>query len=160
MAFMKNSMARLLAHMGNRVVKSRLQDKQFTVFSNDCWGAEIYRNLRLPYQTPFVGLFMLAPCYIGFLKRPKHYLAQEFVFVDESKYSKINEKRAAKGENYPIGVLDGVEVHFLHYDTPKQAAETWERRAARIRWDRLLVKFDSGKDMATPAHLAEFNTLD
>ena len=42
--------------------------------------------------------------------------------------------------NVPIGVLDDVEIVFLHYKTENEAKQKWERRCKRINWDHILVK--------------------
>jgi len=51
---------------------------------------------------------------------------------------------------YPLGILgDDVEVHFLHYATWEEALEKWGRRTARIRWDRLFIKFGDQNESST-----------
>lgn len=40
----------------------------------------------------------------------------------------------------PIGVLDDIEIYFLHYKTEKEAFEKWNRRKSRIHWDNIFVK--------------------
>jgi uncharacterized protein (DUF1919 family) len=43
------------------------------------------------------------------------------------------------GETYPIGTLDDVEIHFMHYYTCREAEEAWNKRKARINWDKIFV---------------------
>lgn len=135
-----------------------LKNDTFTILSNDCWGAEVYRHFGLAYRTPFVGLFMMAPCYITLLEDWQHWLGRELTFVPQTKYPECAASHAAKG--YPIGLLGGrLEVHFLHYKTEAEARDTWTKRLARINPDNLFVKFDAAKDGATPEHMARFAAL-
>lgn len=47
-----------------------------------------------------------------------------------------------KGEmSVPVGVIDDIEVIFLHYPTSEEAREKWIRRSARVNWDNLFIKF-------------------
>lgn len=41
----------------------------------------------------------------------------------------------------PVGVIDDIEVIFLHYPTSEEAREKWIRRSARVNWDNLFIKF-------------------
>ena len=43
------------------------------------------------------------------------------------------------GEEYPIGTLGDVEIHFMHYETCKEAKEAWNRRKQRLTWGRILL---------------------
>ncbi|MEJ1223443.1 DUF1919 domain-containing protein [Sediminicola sp. 1XM1-17] len=104
---------------------ARLKNKNFVIVSRNCWGGQVYQWLKLPYNTPFVGLFIYTPCYIKILKDFDHYMNLELGFVEKSKYSEYP-------TNYPIGVLDDVEIHFKHYEDEKEAREKWVRRRDRM----------------------------
>ncbi len=104
---------------------ARLKNKDFVIISRNCWGGQIYQWLKLPYNTPFVGLFIYTPCYIKILKRFDHYMSLELGFIEVSKYSEYP-------TNYPIGVLDDVEIHFKHYADEAEARDKWNRRKERM----------------------------
>lgn len=118
----------------------------------------MYRWLHRPYNTPFVGLMMMAPCYLRLLGNLRHYMMQPLRFIQHSGYEGMDAFRQRNG-NYPLAHLDDVEVHFLHYPNEATAAAAWERRTARMDWDNLRVKFSLGKDFATPEHLQAFEQL-
>ena len=103
----------------------RLKNKDFVIISRNCWGGQIYQWLKLPYNTPFVGLFIYTPCYIKILKNFDHYMSLELGFIEESKYSKYP-------TNYPIGLLGDAEIHFKHYVDEKEARDKWNRRTDRM----------------------------
>jgi uncharacterized protein (DUF1919 family) len=144
------------------ISRSRLKDRDFTIISNNCWGSEVYRDLGLPYQTPFVGLFLFAPCYIQLLNNLKFYLEGELNFKEFSRYELANQKRE-KGiwALYPIGLLgDDVEIHFMHYSSDSEAREKWFRRLKRIHWDteNIFLKF-CDRGLCTEQLIAEFDQL-
>lgn len=140
--------------------KRLLKNDQFTIIANDCWGAEVYRNFNLAYRTPFVGLFLMAPCYIKLLKNLRFYMDAELTFIKTSKYEERNMDRGEKRNFYPIGLLNKeIEIHFLHYKNDAEALETWNKRKERINWNNLYIKFDSGKDACTYELLCEFALL-
>jgi uncharacterized protein (DUF1919 family) len=139
--------------------KRRLRNPGFTIISDDCWGAEVYRHLGIPYNTPFVGGFLHAPCYLQLLTDLRGYLEGPVEFRKESaRYPEVNEQRA-RGEApaYPIAVLgDEVEIHYNHYGE-REARERFERRVTRIDYDNLFVKAASGHNLWTEELLEQFD---
>ena len=158
MSLVKKNTKKILLWLTRRYFQSSVQDSEISIFSNDCWGGEIYQHLQAPYLTPFIGLAIMAPCYIKLLKRPYHYLTMlPMEFVTESRYEACNVFR--KQDEYPLARIDDIEIHFLHYKTPQEAASKWSRRIKRINWDKIYVKFDVGKDYATPEMVKHFLQL-
>lgn len=126
----------------NLLWRARHDGSDFSIVSNNCWGGSVYQSLRRPYLSPFVGMFLMAPCYLRLLDDLRGHLAHPPRPLDESRYEAIRLTRGRESPRYPIGVLgDEVEVHFLHYATWEEARAKWIRRSERIRWDRLFVKF-------------------
>ncbi len=113
----------------------------FSVICNNCFGGRLYQDLGLPYATPTAGLFMVISDFIEFCSHIEHYLFHStMTFTDRSKWEQLNGWRADGGLAYPIGVLDGkVELHFLHYPNEAEARQKWERRAARVNIDNLVI---------------------
>jgi len=136
--------------------KRRLKQKEFTIISNNCWGHEVYNFFDLKYLTPFVGLYLYAPCYIKLLENFNYYMNLELSFTKSSKYELKNNETL-----HPIGILDDIEIHFLHYENEIIAKEKWERRKKRIinNVDQLFFKFDD-QDKCTEELLVKFHNLD
>ena len=65
-----------------------LKGKNFTIVSNNCFAGFIYQKFGIEYNTPFIGLFILAPDYIELLKNFNDLINKKLVFIngDESKY--------------------------------------------------------------------------
>jgi len=158
MSFLKNFIKKNISRQTLRYFQNRIHDHELSIISNDCWGGEIYKHLQMPYLTPFVGLMIMAPCYVKLLKRPLYYLEQSRMeFITVSQYETHN--NFSKHENYPLACIDDIEIHFLHYKTPEEAQSKWSRRVKRINWDKIYVKFEMGKDYATPGLLDQFLQL-
>nr|WP_281503869.1 DUF1919 domain-containing protein [Arenibacter sp. F26102] len=105
--------------------RCRLKNNDFGIISNNCWGGCMYQWLGLPYNSPFVGLFLYGPCYIKLLNRFDYYLRQELDFKTVSKYKD-------REIGYPMAFLDDIEVHFTHYDSKEEALRKWNRRKERL----------------------------
>ena len=60
---------------------TRNKNKSFTIISNDCWGAEVYIDTNTQYLTPFVGLMLMAPCYIKLLQNLEIIKSKQLTFT-------------------------------------------------------------------------------
>lgn len=134
-------------------------NKEFCIISNDCWGGEIYKLLNRQYNTPFIGLMLMSPCYISLLENLKLNLSLPLIFKKSSKYPSMQKINA--GTDFPVAVLgeSDIEIQFLHYKTEGAAREKWERRVKRIDWNNLLVKYDCGKDYSDKESVEKFLEL-
>ena len=140
------------------LLRLALKNKDFSIISNNCWGGGVYEDLNIPYKTPFVGLFIMAPDYIKLLKNLKYYISLPLTFVEESKYERINIEREGQHGFYPIGKLEDIEIFFMHYASKEEALEKWERRKARINWNNLYIKL-CDNDFCTYELAKEFDGL-
>ena len=138
-----------------------LSSTRFTIVSNNCWGAHIYRELRLPYCTPFVGLFIPPLSYLELLKDFDGLIDAGLSFIELSRYQSVNEFRAARNLEYPIALLaEKVEIHFMHYNSREECLSKWQRRVDRMvrPANRCLFKF-CDHDGASSAELRAFADL-
>lgn len=119
----------ILSTIKNQIITHEQKDnnnKNFVIVSNNCWGAEFYKHLNLPFNTPFVGLYIMATDYIKLLENFEQYLNMELVFTENSKWS-------AEKYAFPIGVLGDIEIHFMHYKSNEEALDKWNRRLERMK---------------------------
>lgn len=144
--------------MTANIRKLYLRNNSFTIISNNCWGGFIYQSYKLSYATPTIGLFFMAEDYIKFLSKLDYYLEQTIIEVP-SNSSKWNYKLSHKNNwGYPIGRLDDIEIHFLHYESIEEAKTAWIRRCKRINRKNLLVKF-CDQNECSYKYLKEFDSL-
>ncbi len=137
MSFTKDTVIRLRAPLK----RMGLQNRDFSILANNCWGGIVSRDRHLPYNSPTCGTYFFSKDYLRFLSDPRGYLDLDLeeVPLTESRYAEaIAEK---DGNDVTVGRMGDVEVVLLHYPTFAEAKEKWDRRKARIRWNNLLVKF-------------------
>ena len=134
-----------------------IRRRDFSLIASNCTGTLPYRFLRMRHLSPTVNLFFFAPDYLKFASRLQHYLQQPLKFIDESSYEDGQVTHKAHGR-YPIGLLDDIEIHFMHYTSKADAKLKWERRAARVNFDNLIFTF-TDRDLCTPELIRQFNEL-
>ncbi|HEX3797830.1 MAG TPA: DUF1919 domain-containing protein [Verrucomicrobiae bacterium] len=158
---MRISPGSLRRFIARKWTRRQMRGINFTVVSNNCWGAHIYQQLDRPYATPFVGLFLMPDCYLRLLSDFRNHLAKPITWKAASKYDELNRMRSEKGLSYPIGDLGAdIEIHFLHYTNADEALVKWNRRRERmtVNDNELLIKF-CDRDGCTPAQMAKFDAL-
>ena len=138
--------------------KSKLDNPQFTIISNNCWGGHVYRYFGLPYDSPTVGLYFYTDEYIKFLAHLKEYLSMDLRFMPSSESTYYDDLKIKNQTNKIIGKLGDVEIVFLHYKTEAEVLEKWKRRCARIHWDHLIVKMTE-QNLCTLKALQAFDNL-
>lgn len=129
--------------------RKKLLNKNFTIIANNCIGGIIYKDLGLPFLSPTINLLFYAPDYIKFLSRMDYYLSIDMINASKSKYGDFN---------YPIGLLNDIEVHFVHYSNYEEARDKWEERKKRVNKDNIFI-IGSDIDLCTPAIIEEFDNL-
>ena len=114
----------------------KLRNTEFCIVANNCLGSRFYKILEREYNTPFVGLFIMPECFAKLVTDFDAYMAKEIVFIDKSKYPPHDEPGRG-ADQYPLGLLGDLELHFVHYKTAEDAVEKWQRRKARMDLDNL-----------------------
>lgn len=137
-------------------LRKEVTDSKFTIISNNCFAGSIYQDLKIPYRTPTVGLFLYSDCYMRFVKDLKYYLSLELIFIKNSKYVSSDSNN---NHYYPIGLLDDIEIHFLHYDNEEEATVKWNKRKERVNYDQLYFVF-SDRDGFNKDNFCDFLDLD
>lgn len=139
--------------------RRKLNNKNFTIISNNCWGGHVYRYFNLPYDSPTIGLYLFSADYIRFIGNLKYYIEKEITFINykDSKYK--DELVKYNQVNIPIGKLDDIEIIFLHYQSEDEARTKWNRRKARIHWDNLYYKM-SEQNLCSSDLLMQFDLID
>lgn len=129
-------MKRYCRRVLGRIRRIGLKNRDFTIISNNCTGGYIYQHFGLRYNTPTAGLFFSTKDFVKFCKDIKHYLDCEIKFEELSCSKRDSEER-----KYPVGMLDDIKIHFLHYKSKEEARDKWERRVARINLKNLCFMY-------------------
>lgn len=136
--------------------RRRLRNKTVSIISNDCWGGFLYRYLKLPFMSPFIGLFVMPEDFVAMLEDPSM-LVGELRFIPKSESRHL--LHINHTADYPVGVLpSGVEIHFLHYPDAEIARRKWNKRVKRIDWNNVIVKL-SDNYYITPETMRRFDAL-
>lgn len=139
--------------------RHQLNNTDFSIVSNNCWGGHVYRRYGLPYSSPTVGMYFFAEEYIKFLSNLSGNIPGKLSFISprESKYS--SELIRKKQTEVPIGLInDQIEVVFLHYHSREEAYEKWMRRSERFNFNNMIVKF-SQMNLCTNEHILLFDRM-
>lgn len=154
----RNKLSGLTNPILGKYRQARLTNTDFTIISNNCWAGICYEYYGLQKLSPTVGLYFFADEYIRFVSNLERYLSidLQFIGIQDSKYRKeLTEK---KQTNIPIGVLDDVEIVFLHYRDAVTAKEKWQRRVERVNWNNMIYKF-SYMNNCTSEHVRAFENV-
>lgn len=135
-----------------------LNNTDFTIISNNCWGGYVYRYFGLPYKSPTIGLFIYSDDYIKFVKNLKYYMELKLQFIDFEKSRHYEEIVKHQQTNVPIGILDDVEIVFLHYKTKEEALKKWTTRKQRVNWNNIIIK-NSQMNLCVNQHIADFDNI-
>lgn len=82
-----------------------------------------------------------------------------FIDINQSKHKEQLLQIGGKSVTCPIGILDDVEIIFLHYSSNEEAKQKWEKRKERVNYENLIFKF-SEMNGCTKDHLTRFDELE
>ena len=143
------------------LARKQLKGVDFSIISNNCWGAHVYQTIGRAYATPFVGLFISPASYLRLLMELPQCLSLPLKFKTVSDEGWVNRARSAHSVQWPIGSLgDGMEIQFMHYKSETEASEKWKRRLERFSQqpERWFFKF-CDRDGCTAEQMAMFDEL-
>ncbi len=124
----------------------------WAIISNNCWGAGLYQELDIKYNTPTVGLWFQADDYISLLQNFRSTISKPLQFIENSRFGT---------KTHPVGLLgENIEVQFLHYSSQEEATRKWTSRTARlpVNDDDLYIKI-CDRDGLEQRHLDAFARL-
>jgi uncharacterized protein (DUF1919 family) len=93
--------------------------------ANNCVSGTIYEDLGIPYQSPFVGLYVMPEDFVKLCSSFEYYMAMKLIAV------KVPDL------DFPVARLGDVTIYFMHYQNLENAIEKWERRKSRINFENL-----------------------
>lgn len=144
-------------HLREWYYNKKIKNKTVTIISNNCWGGFMYQSCKLPYSSPFIGLYLYAPDYIKLLRNLKYNLSQPIHFIsrEQSKYVQYLK------HDYIIGVLGetDIEIVFMHYKNQQEIIEKWNRRLKRVNYNNMIVKFSDTDECRSDLLIQEFDKL-
>ena len=130
-----------------RRLRKRLKNKDFSLFSPNCYAGLIYHRLGLQFMSPTINmLFPSKKEYLRFVSDLKRYLSLDLVESEDERFP------------FPVGVLEDIELVFNHYKSFDEAKTAWDKRKQRINYDNIFIIFDDYVD-AEYDDLVKFNQI-
>ena len=139
-------MNKFLRFFINRRNRKKLKNQTPTIFASDCNGTFIMHDLGLQFRTPTVNLFFSAGDFVKFLGNVKGYLGKDL------------QDAGTSSSGYPLGRLDDIIIHFVHYADFAVAKEKWLARARRIDFNNVFVIM-TDRNGCTYEIIREFDAL-
>lgn len=130
----------------NMKKRKLLINSNFSVISSNCIGGMMLHDLGLPFNSPFVNLYLNANDFIKYLKDMKYYNSQELC-------------EGEKTEKYPVGYLKDIKIHFVHYKNFQEAKTCWYRRLKRINYSNMYIIHTDRDASSQLQQLKEFDNL-
>lgn len=128
-------------------LRKRLINKDFSIFSPNCYAGLIYHRLGVPFASPTINMyFPVKKQYLKFVSDIKNYINKDLVFIKDETY------------DCPVAMLGDVKIVFNHYKSNDEAADCWNRRKNRINYDNVFIIFDDISD-AEYSDLLEFQKI-
>jgi uncharacterized protein (DUF1919 family) len=127
-------------------IRKRLTNKDFSLVSSNCNGAILLHDLKLRFNSPTVNLFMYPRDFIKYVSDIRHYSNCEIYFKED------------KDLSYPVGFLEDIEIHFMHYPNEEEAKQKWIERTKRINFENIFIMM-TDRDGCTMQDLINFDNL-
>lgn len=108
-----------------RKMRKKLKSTGVSIISQNCIGGVFYHDMQMEFLSPMINLFFKEPDFVRLVLNLHHYMESDL--------------SVEMGNEYPIGWLDDVEIHFMHYKTCQEAKDSWDRRKKRINYDKIIV---------------------
>lgn len=126
----------------------KLLKSKLSILSMNCFGGFISHTLGLPFNSPFINMYMLEDEFIKFLKCPNSYMEKKLVFDRTAFQPGLN-------INYPVYYLGDVQLYMNHYPDFDVAENKWYERKMRINWYNIIpIMYTENKEI-----LEKFNKL-
>lgn len=134
MNIVSKSIIRLIREV-YRVKLSKLnKNRSFTIIAQNCIGGVIYNDLKLPFTSPTINMFIEDLNFIKLVENLEHYMSIRPVPITDNYIDPID-----NSIHYPKIRIDDIEVCCLHYKSCAEAIDSWIRRAKRVNFDNVYV---------------------
>lgn len=108
-------------------------DKDISIFCNNCIGAFVAHDFKLPFNSPTVNLMIPPSDFIEYISNLEYYKEKSIKPIESE-------------HKWPVAILgEKIHLHLIHYKTVKDGAIAWKRRERRINKDKayfILIETD------------------
>lgn len=136
-------------------MRSRLDNHDFSIISNNCCAGVIYSDLGIQFKSPTINLYFNSEDFLLFVKNLKSYIAGELKDI-----SSTTDKTFPVGSLTPCNsMLPAIKIYFMHYEAWDKAYESWIKRCNRINFENLFFLWEYNKENTEFTLIQEFDTL-
>lgn len=107
-----------------------IKESNISIISRNCWAGICYNYLGLPFNSPFINMFLTDSDFNKLLNNFNHYMS--ILPAYEGEGYDVNMKK-----KYPIGRLEDILLHFNHYENWQRAYDSYKKRRERVNFDNL-----------------------
>lgn len=97
----------------------------YSIISQNCIGGVFYHDMEKQFLSPTINTFIKEPDFVKMVSNLEYYMNLDI--------------KMHWGERYPYGLLEDVRVDFMHYSSCSDALNSWNKRKARINYDKTIV---------------------
>lgn len=145
--FYRKTIFKIERYFKKKSMRNNFNDENLTIISSNCIGGCIYSDLNKSFNSPTINCFFFSSSFVKFCANLEYYLNVELQEVSSSKDAGL--------VDYPVGVLEDVEIHFLHYKSFHEAKVKWEQRRKRVNLDNT-VYLMTDRDVNEPSDFDDF----
>lgn len=105
---------------------------QISIISCNCIGGVLMSELNMVFNTPTVNCYINTPDFLKLCQNLEEYMSMPLKYAPEPIQS---------AQRYPLIYLGDILIHAVHYQSFEEFCNTWNRRKARINYNRLFLIF-------------------
>ncbi len=129
-----NIIIKMKRNIHHLILRKRIHKRSFTLISQNCVGGVIYHMLDMPFKTPTINLYINDEDFVKLAENPRYYFSIEPEPLLE-KYIEPTDEQV----NYPLIKVGDITVYCRHYNSCKEAIDSWNRRRERIDYNNIYV---------------------
>jgi len=139
--FISDHMFEVKRKLWIKKLRTRLDNRNFTLISNNCLAGIIYSDLGLQFTSPTINLYFESQDYLYFVKNLKAYINGSMTDVSDPAIASFPIGRLKPSEHF----LPEIRIFFMHYKSYKEAYDSWYRRCQRIHYDNIFYLWEVNK---------------
>lgn len=112
--------------IGNHMRKN-IKNSKFSIISSDCTGGLLYHDLHEKFNSPTINMYMDAKDFLKFCSDLERYLKGN---LEEKKNTDFD---------FPVGIIDDIEIKFVHYKSFDEAKNKWNERKQRVNNENIFI---------------------
>ena len=107
-----------------------LKQSEVTIIADNCFGGYLYNFFSLPFNSPFINMYLSKEDMLKMMRNPKQFLSSELTFSHTQKDDSF--------DSFPVCKLNDMMLFMNHYHDFEEAKYYWDKRTKRINYDNMI----------------------